>query len=532
MGAQYQLYSVGAEVCRMPQEIELKLAVDPRDVLRLRDSSILRGSSLEHTARQRLVSTYYDTPSFSLLQNGIMLRVRKIGRKRVQSIKMNATEGGGLARRTELECSIRGDRPDLAQIVDPDVRRLIQERCAGSDLVSIFATNVMRETWLLRLAGSQIECAIDRGIIAADGRRAPICEVELELKSGQPARLFQLAHRLNTIVPLRIEPASKAARGYDLANKARLTAPTAAPVHLDPAMSVGDSFAAIARTCVAHVLASADYAYKSNDPEGIHELRVSIRRMRAAFAVFSGAMPANYRFRIGDELRVLQRKLGKTREWDVLVEETIAGMPRQLRKQRSSKKLIQAAQARRVEGYQSAHAALQNPHYTDVLLRLASWVESQFGVDAPHTRERKWKPNVLAGPAPRFASGAMRNYHDRVRKLGKKIRKLDTAELHRLRIRIKKLRYATEFFGILWPSRRTKRYLSALKDLQQVLGAWHDATVAEKLVAQLRTAGGADARSATAPVNRWLVDCQRGSRKEAIELWGRFAKRKLFWEDT
>src|SRR5665811_470109 len=379
----------------MPQEIELKLAVGPRDVPRLRDSPILRALNLKHTARQRLVSTYYDTPSLSLLRSAIILRVRKIGRRRVQSVKMNAAESGGLARRIELESSIRSDRPDLMQIEDPDVRRLIQERCADNDLVPVFATDVVRETWLLQLGRSQIECAIDRGIVAADGRRAPICEVELELKSGQPARLFQLAHRLNTIVPLRIEPASKAARGYDLANDARLTAPTAVPVHIDPAMSVRDSFAAIAQACVAHVLASADYAYKSDDPEGIHELRVSIRRMRAAFSVFRGAMPENYRFRI----------------WDELVEETIASMPRRLRKQGSSEHLVQIAQTKRVKGYKSAHAALRNPHYTDLLLRLASWIDGQFGFRAPPTRERKWKPNVLAGPAPRFASKVMSTYH-------------------------------------------------------------------------------------------------------------------------
>jgi len=60
----------------------------------------------------------------------------------------------------------------------------------------------------------------------------------------------------------------------------------------------------------------------------------------------------------------------------------------------------------------------------------------------------------------------------------------------------------------------------------------HDATVAEKLVAHLKTAGGGDAKFATAPVNHWLINCQRRGREEAIELWGRFAKQKLFWEST
>jgi hypothetical protein len=62
----------------MPQEIELKLALDPRDALRLRDGPILRAPNLKPTARQRLVSTCYDTPSFSLQRSGIILRVRKI----------------------------------------------------------------------------------------------------------------------------------------------------------------------------------------------------------------------------------------------------------------------------------------------------------------------------------------------------------------------------------------------------------------------------------------------------------------------
>jgi CHAD domain-containing protein len=127
-------------------------------------------------------------------------------------------------------------------------------------------------------------------------------------------------------------------------------------------MSVRDSFAAVAQSCIAHVLASANFAHKSHDPEGIHQLRVAIRRMRAAFSIFRGAMPENYRLRIGDELRTLQRKLGAAREWDVMVEETIASMPRRLR---------------------------------------ASWVDDQFGFDAPPIRERKWKPDVLAGPARR-----------------------------------------------------------------------------------------------------------------------------------
>jgi len=272
-------------VSQMPQEIELKLAIDVRDVPKLRRSSVLHELSLKHVTPRSLVSIYYDTPSFSLWRRGIVLRVRKIGRDRVQCVKMNAA-ATSVFQRTELEGRIRGNKPDLMQIADPNVRQLIQKHCADHGLARVFATNVERETWLLRLGRSQIECAIDRGVISSRTRKAPISELELELKSGQPARIYQLAHRLNAIVPLQIQTKSKEARGYDLIERAKPAAPKARPILVDPAMSVRECFAAIAQPCVTHVLAGANFADKNDDPEGIHQLRVAIRRMRAAFSIF------------------------------------------------------------------------------------------------------------------------------------------------------------------------------------------------------------------------------------------------------
>jgi len=91
-------------------------------------------------------------------------------------------------------------------------------------------------------------------------------------------------------------------------------------------------------------------------------------------------------------------------------------------------------------------------------------------------------PDVLAGPAPSFAAKALQTLHDKARKLCKRVRELDPPGIHRLRIRIKKLRYATDFFIGLWPYPRTARYLAALKGLQEALGEFHDAIVADELI--------------------------------------------------
>lgn len=125
----------------------------------------------------------------------------------------------------------------------------------------------------------------------------------------------------------------------------------------------------------------------------------------------------------------------------------------------------------------------------------------------------------------------MRSRHRKVRRLGDKIRDLGPEELHEMRICIKKLRYAVEFFRDLWPGTRTKRYLLALEDLQQVLGTMHDITVAAGLVAQITRRSGADAERATMRVQRWA---KTGLKREALELpdlWHRLAKRKSPWQD-
>ncbi len=516
----------------MPQQIELKLAVDAHDIPRLRHSEILRGSSVAHTPRTRLVSVYYDTPSWSLKRGAILLRVRKQGRarRRVQSVKMQAAGPGSLSRRIESESRITGDRPSLVEMKDASVRRLIETRCGREALVPVFATDVERETWLLRVGRSRIECVIDRGTVTANGRTAPICEVELELKSGQPASLFQLGHRLNAVVPLRIEAASKAERGYKLAGGTAPVVATAGTVQLDAAASLARSFATIAQGGLTDVLRHAESAYETDDPEAIHQLRVAIRRLRAAFSLFKDASAVDVPLPLAGALGAMARRLGAAREWDVLIEDTLARMPGKLR--RSAAGLIKIAQARREEGHRKAHAALRDQHTTDVLLRLERWIDQRLAPPDGEGAEAAPRSAAHGVPTGRFAGEALGARHRKVLKLGRRIDQLDPEELHGLRIRIKKLRYASEFFAAIWPSRRAERYLSALKRLQQILGTLHDTMVAPKLVGNLAAAGGPAAATAAGRVERWLIGCQQRDRKRGLVAWRKFAQRKRFWEEA
>ena len=510
----------------IPQEVELKLAIDPRDVPRLRKNLALdRVGSGKAT---HVVSTYYDTPSLSLLHNAITLRLRTVGHHHVQSIKIDSDTGRYPARRAEVDNAIPNDRLNLQRVEDHAVRHLIEKCRKGKKLKPVFVTNVMRKIRLLERRQSHIECAIDRGFVAARGKKAKICELELELKSGEACRLLTLARRLNAKTPLRIEPASKAARGYALVNGAQLVVPKANAVHLDATMSAKDSLMAVMRSCLTHVIGSADYVFKSNDPEGIHQLRVAIRRTRAAFSIIRRHVAKGLDVRVARDLRSLQQKLGGAREWDVLVEETLKFAPNRLLSAPFSAHLGRIVKTKRAEGHKQAHAALQDHHCTDLLLRLAYWIDVELNSGQGRSQKRTQIADTLATPAAKFAAQVIQDCHRKARKLGKKIRTIDPTKLHRLRILIKKLRYATDFFGSLWPHRRTKKYLSALRDLQQALGTFHDTTVAVNLIASLAADGGADVKVGVERITDWLASEQRRKRKELIALWGKFTKRRLF----
>ena len=515
----------------MPEEIELKLALDPHDVPRLRNTSTLKRFGSGGETRKRIITTYYDTASLALRRNHIALRVRKIGRNHLQSIKIDPPNGHFPAQRAETENPIPTNRPDLERIEDPAVRRLIEKCRGGGRLLRIFSTDVVRETRALKFAGNEIECAIDRGAVSARGRRVPICELEFELQSGQPSSLLRLARRLNADIPLRLEAMSKAARGYMLLSGAQLSAPKATPIQLDEGMSAQDCLKAIMDSCTAHVVAGAEYATNCEDPEGVHQLRVALRRTRAAFAIIRRHVAEEVNFRIADDLRSLQGRLGGAREWDVLVNETLVRAPKRLLSKPLSVHLNDIVEAKRAEAHEQAHDTLRDRRWTDLLLRLTHWVDAEL--DSPskeRPQSKRQASDPLATSAREFAAIVLEDGHRKVRRLGRKVRTLEPADLHRLRIRVKKLRYATEFFGSFWPDRWTKKYLSGLKDLQQVLGTYHDTTVAKDLVASLGARGQNAIKPAIDRIDDWLSHEQQRQRKGLVAMWKRFRKQKLFWK--
>src|SRR5439155_846098 len=122
---------------------------------------------------------------------------------------------------------------------------------------------------------------LDVGEIRAGRRRATLSEIEVELKRGDPSRLFELASALAADLPVRVTHTSKADRGHALARGAPPRPRKARAVELPPEATREAALAAIATECIAQIEANAEAMLAQDNPEYLHQLRVGWRRLRS-----------------------------------------------------------------------------------------------------------------------------------------------------------------------------------------------------------------------------------------------------------
>src|SRR5919108_1267044 len=228
----------------MAEEVELKLRLSPDRIAPFKRVARLRTVENARGRTRRLVSTYYDTPRLDLQSYGAALRIRHVGQRRLQTLKLPVEDPGGLQSFQELERAVASDLPDLTGIGDEPFASYVGDHNVIPNLAPLFTTEFRRTIWPVQFNDSTIEMALDVGEIRAGERRLPICEIELELKSGHPERLLELGLLIHRDIPVAWEYETKAARGYRLAASEAPTAHRAAPVSLSHEMSARAAFTA------------------------------------------------------------------------------------------------------------------------------------------------------------------------------------------------------------------------------------------------------------------------------------------------
>lgn len=447
----------------MPQEIELKLAV-PAHAWR----AVPRHPQLtaaEKLPARKLINIYYDTPDLDLRKHGVALRLRKQGRHWLQTVKCAGTVSAGLSHRPEWEFPYHGEAFDFRPIDDDKLRQWLSRDKLVRRLKPVFTTTFSRQTWRVAAEnGAVVLVMLDRGDIEIGTHREPIGEIELELERGSVEDLLTLARALADRVPLRPESASKAERGYRLSAGAALAPRKAGRSALVPQFSAPEGFKAIALACVQHIQANEAGAIATPDPEFIHQMRVGIRRLRSAMRLFApvlgDSLPQDLAPRLGD----LAGVLGEARDWDVLITELMHPVATAFADDQRLDELIASAAIHRDAARREAIAQLNGVAYGALMIDLLAALLPPA--------EEKPAPETLTLAA--FAQERLLALHRRMRKAGKKASGLDIGALHRLRIAIKRLRYALEFFAPLYPAPAVRRDVKALTRLQDDLGAIND----------------------------------------------------------
>src|SRR6202167_2642469 len=506
----------------MGNEIELKFQMPPRELRKLKAARTLHRKPPKE---EDLVSVYFDTPKHKLARSDVTLRVRRRGGKFFQTIKSGGSNGS--FRRGEWEHEIKGAVPNLREARGTPLAPLLTKKLKRR-LKPVFETRIHRVSVPIRKNASRIEMALDEGEVRAGRQSAPISEIELELKRGKAGDLFKLARELGKLAPATLSLKSKSERGYDLIEDAPAQAARAEKILLRRGMSTMDAFRIIGRSVLRHIAAN-EAAVRRSDSDGVHRMRVGLRRLRAAISLFSKLFGDQGTERIKSELKWLTGELALARDLDVYVRNEIEPLRSAAPPSRGIKELAGALASRRDAAFGRARAAVESRRYRSLLLDTLQWLET--GDWAKRARRYKHQP------IERFAAEILARRTKRAIKKAKKIRQLDSQQRHTLRIAVKKLRYATDFFGHLFADRAAKKHLldfkTRLTDLQDRLGALNDIKVHQKLAPKL-VAGKPSAKGRH---QAFAVGIVSGREQGEIEPLlsaaekdaGKFAQVRSFW---
>ena len=513
----------------MSNSTELTFSFQPDDLLGLKELPCLKALAAGRASTRQVTQVFHDTPDHRLFGSAATLWVHKAGGRYFQCIARDDGRFAGGAVAPRWEGPIPTEAPVVPAIEDDDLRTLIG-RDGSAWVEPVFRAEFRRTSRPLALAdGAPARVHLDVGAITAANGSEPLSELTLETGDGAPRQLFELATEILAQVPIRLCTTSRAKRGYRLVTGGPPGWEKDTKVGLSTDATVEEALAHTVGHCLDHMLANEACVLLDNHPEGIHQMRVALRRLRSALRLFRPVLPANQYLWLSGEVKWLTGELGPTRDWDVFQDEIVGPVAQRLEGDEGFAFLLKRIDGERRRSRRASRLAIRSKRYTGLLLGLGTWLARRGWRDQPLTEEAA----VLFGPINALSDILMSKRHKKVRKDGKRFDSMSIDERHMLRIDVKKLRYAGNFFASLYAPKLVVPFAENLSKLQDALGYLNDVAVAQTLVERLCSdCIGEDAllcRQAGGIVIGWhtraLADIE-GSLSEEV---ARFIKCKPFW---
>ncbi len=484
--------------------MELELRLDPDDAARLSRLKVLASATRGRVQHQRTV--WHDSPDAALTARGLAL-ARERGVWQLEKLVPDATDAWAPG----------ASPPILAQATD--MAEL------GVDLPSLLAPAVAfagrRHTYALETSHGAVTLGLARGALRTVTTEHPASRVHL---SGDEPAVLHLALVLAAEVRLEVPTATLAGEALAAA-RATVPAPRRlGATTLPDGISLAEAFGFVLGHLTDVVLHFAPAAAADvSGPEPVHQMRVALRRLRSAFTVFRNRVDCPEFQAANAGLKALSARLGPTRDWDVFLGETAPAVRAVFADEPKLARLIAAGERRRRECHAALRDFLRSPEFRRLGISLA-WLAGA----------QSWYPALPEGSdAPvslrDFAAGVLDR---RLRKLlgTNDLTTLNAPELHAVRLKAKRLRYAAEIFAPLYPGKGPRRFIRRLTAVQDGLGRLNDRATAEKLLGEL---GGPQGRHAYA-AGLLLGYTASGTTAELLpnveRRWGKFQRSEAFWQ--
>lgn len=461
------------------------------------------------TATEELI--WLDTADAALAAEG--LTVEEAGR----------TGSGRLAGRDRRARQLVRTLPASGEVPLPGLPPGLARQTANAPtgVVPLAAFSGRRTLLPLSLDGQPAQATLRHGKLRAVAAERPVGQLQL---TGADAAVLALARRLAETLPLLPATASLAEAGRALARgEAPRPRRRGAPV-LDAEASVEAALTSAIGHLLETLLHQAGGCRLDAGPEGVHQARVALRRLRSVLKTFRAAARCPETAGVDAGLRDLARLLGPARDLDVFLAELGAELAMALPDDRRIAGLLRAAEARRAAAYAGLRTALDGPGFRlQILDGMALVLLRPWRVAA---REDPEQAALLSEALPSFAARALDRRWHRLCSEGEDIAERPPEALHELRLEAKKLRYSADLFAGLWPGKAMRRFLRRLAALQEALGLANDATVAQGLVAGLG-----------AGVSAWAVGAAAGfaaarsekARERSLAAWTKLLAARPFW---
>ncbi|WP_417513919.1 CHAD domain-containing protein [Minwuia sp.] len=488
-------------------ETEIKLR---GDVAVLTQAFAALGGDAQKTTE--VVSVYHDTRDDRLWRKGYTLRLRATGGAHELTLK---SEGAGLLVRGEWSVQLDEAVPDPG-LLPPSAPRDELGLILPEELVERHRTVAKRTRKRVETDGSVIEVSLDLGSIEANGQAHALGEIEFELLHGDEAAILTLAERVLTNHTVAIEARSKAARGMELVTARPPAWHRAARPALVPADTIDGAIAHILSVTVAQAMANMAAAADGRDVSGVHQLRVALRRLRSGFSIFGEHLGEPVEG-LNEQARRLLQALSPARDLDVFLNETLPPVLAEYPEGRGLDQLKQRAAQQRAAAYAQVRGICDDPEFSRFLVRvllLARELED-------HQRD-----DVSVRD---FSIDVMKRHRKKALKKGRDFDTMPTVQRHEVRIAVKKLRYAVDFFRALYPPDDVKPFRRKLKTLQDDFGALNDAAVADVLADRIAD-GFVEALMGAALIKGWYAHRLKAIEPHMIVAWNDFRKTDPFWK--